>query len=474
MKLSAKKFTINDKAKCGIPVAKTETSLPRKMFQGEKEPGYLITPETISPWYWEGITTIKGTRYLYSDIDKLQPLSTLAENSAASAGTRIQRLVFVYKMLNKFLSEMEISISLQLTRPLLSIWLIPNRGILILPVTVVQFMEQSLSTEEENRYKRDWVKPGLSDNKAFSYQLVSLLYGALTEKAPLKEQIIRDSGYHPIPAEYLNPGITLECSEVINNWLEGKTEYPALQEMVEWIESNKECLTKHADTKAAEKAEAQKEEYLRLIQKKARRSLFFRKKGTMLIIGAALLLFIVIGGSTAIYRSLQPPITEGWPPEKVVEYYYQLQNDLNMNEFDTVLSKSVKNSRENQMVYLYVTNAVRTAYGSQQGLLKAQDWLDQGRPKLEQYSLVYGITDLEIKKTGPNTFTAEYILWYPDPELADNGASANQEKPDQTAQTEKFEVPASTRFAEELKLKKVNNHYIIDSIEEISAEPLDK
>jgi len=478
MRLQTKILTVQGKKACGIPVAEADRTLPRQLFQGKKEPGYLITPEGVSSWNWLGLKAEKGIRYIYSDIDKLQPLASIWEerpvtsgNSgsesavqrASAASARLKQFSFLLKRLQQFIEERKFTAaSYQLSRPLLSLWILPGKGVLILPACIVQLMEHSMLDSELYYYYGSWVKPGLKAEDSLNYHAVSLLYGILTGEPPLRETYIRESGYKPVPLELAAPGIPGETAVTVNAWLSGRRQLPGCEELAEWIDSHLAHLTAQPSEEIIKQAEQERELYAAAASKKARRSSFLRKRGSLLAIGAAVLIFIVIGAGAAIHRALQPPVTAGWPPEQVAAYYYELQNNLQVNDFKTVLTKSVKNTRENQLIYLYVTNAMRKAYGTDEGIVPAQNWLDEGMPELPPHTIVYGITDLNIEHVEGLTYRAEYILWHPDPE-------ASQDSFDEEEQAE-FVPPAATRFIELLRLRDEGDHYVIESIQPVSEE----
>ena len=62
---------------------------------------------------------------------------------------------------------------------------------------------------------------------------------------------------------------------------------------------------------------------------------------------------------------------------------------------------------------LFVITRVRKGYEGSSGYLSAQQWIDQGKPKLKPGESVYGVANVHITKVGEGVYTVSYQKWQP-------------------------------------------------------------
>lgn len=445
--------TVDGTRRTAIPLGSESIIVPRSMFQGSKAPGYIASPSSVTPWYWQGIKTIDGKRCLYTKTENLQPV-TLLFDSSVSMGSRLDALIFLIRSLERGLEEIP-SPWFKESFILPAIRIIPETGVLIMPRPIADIMEQSFTEQDTLALHDAWVRPRLPGGTGWIFQCVSLLYRMLTGIPPFLDDHVREIGYKQIPVSLMHPGISPDAAKTIDQWLKGTKELPSAVELASWIDSKRGDLTVQATRQQEHDAKAALEDYQRNLGKKAKRNVFLRKKGMFL---AAVTAGVIIAGAfliSQIIDAAKPPPTVGWSAEEVVRYYYQLQDELRLDAMNDILSRSARKVRENQLVFLHVTSSVRRAYGGDE-LIRASEWVEAGKPELSPGDMVYGITDLEVEKVADLRYRASYIFWLP-------------ESPETDHASEERGGVSGVHHIEELILADRGNYYIIDDIVIIEA-----
>lgn len=439
-----------------IPIGPDSISLPKGMFQGGKAPGMLVTGDTITPWYWEGIKTIQGTLCIYSSTNNIKPFSMLF-NLNIPLSSRLDLFLQVLRGL-EMLAKQDESSWFQQGFPLNAVWIIPGSGILVLPRAISSVMMNAVSEKERDALENSWIHPRAPDEQRWLYQMTAVLYAVLGKIPPLEDEYTREAGYEPLPLWTLCPSVSDSTSDMITSWLTLKTPLPDAQGLAAFVREHTAQFcspvtsTREAQAKEAYDAAKQK------IHTRGRRRVFFRKRGVILAVSTVLAVVLIAAVTTRIVESLRPPEFAGMEPKELITRFYDFQDQLKMGEIGDMLTRSAKNVREEQMIYLHVTNAMRTAYGGGE-LMPAWVWVQQGKPEIPPDTMVYGITDLEITKVDELVFEARFNLWLP-------GA------PDDVNEMSSHGIVDGIRYVERLELEDRDTHYMIRYIEVMEQEPL--
>lgn len=145
------------------------------------------------------------------------------------------------------------------------------------------------------------------------------------------------------------------------------------------------------------------------------------KRRKILISNATLIFAFVIACiflSFAVWEYIRHrselPSTEGMAPFEVAETYYAAFNALDHAVMQACVTGGAGKEDIEMASNLFVIGRVRQAYENSRGkVLSAQEWLENGRPALEQ--IIFGITNLKItvisEGAGNASLEASYILW---------------------------------------------------------------
>ncbi|NQT60751.1 MAG: hypothetical protein HQ557_17395 [Bacteroidetes bacterium] len=442
--------TINEMQKTILYISSEETTIPSNILQGKRESGYLYKDGKLSEWYWQGFTHQNGNRYIYFEPLKLLHLETLFTLDKTEFLNSINDIAELLKIVN-----------CKRVIPQDALYLIEGGGVLLLPFSIMELQTTGKNIDQvENTYGK-WVRPGFRDEKVSVYLLASYLYHFIAKEAPLENPDARDDSYKPTPVNLfpgkLNPKAGTWIQAVLNA---NKTD--EIQDISTWINEFNELrddffIEQSIDTSA------KLESYLANREKRVKNKRFLRKRGNLLIASAIALGAIIAVLVSILGNVLAPPATIGLPPEEMLALYYQSQNDLDSELLGDCLDRGVKSEAENMVTYLYVTSRTRLAYEQNDGLVSAQEWLDQGKPEVDPTSIIYGITDLVITQLDEDTYLAEYDLWSP---------SSSEGNP------EDEENPAGLRvdqrsISEELDVRLKKDYWLITEIRRIDSELID-
>jgi len=440
---------INGKQKSLLYISPEDTALPSNIMQGKRESGYLYKDGKLSEWYWQGFTQQNGNRYIYFEPLKLLHLKDLFT---------LEQTDFLDRMSD--IAELLKIVSCKRFIPQDALYLIEGGGVLLLPFSIMELQITGKNMEQIETTYEKWVRPGFRDKKVSVYLLASYIYHYIAEEAPLKNPDARDDSYKPTPIN-LHPGsLNPKAGAWIQKILDAnKTD--EIQDISIWIEEFKELrdaffIENPIDTSI--KLEA----YLVSREKRVKRKRFLRKRGNILIASTAALAAIIAVLVSILSNALAPPATVGLPPEEMLALYYHSQNILDSELLGDCLDRGVKSEAENMVTYLFVTSRTRLAYEQNDGLVSAQEWLDQGKPDVDPTSMIYGITDLEITQLDEDTFLAEYDLWSP----------SSGEEPEDNEEYAGNRVD-QTSIKEELDVRLKKDYWLITEIRRIDSTLVD-
>jgi len=202
------------------------------------------------------------------------------------------------------------------------------------------------------------------------------------------------------------------------------------------------------------------------LQKKEKRRNFRRKYGSTVFLTAAALVILAFFVSPFIRRAFEPDITEGLQPAEVIELFYNSQNSLDHEAMNECTTGSIGNTHINQVTTLFVISRVRQGVEMKDVFSPAPEWINAGRPDLKDGKFVFGVTEINIEKTGKEEYKANYIRWSTLPPQAEDISS--EEKQAQISST--GEVRAF-KITELVEMTETSKGWKIDSLKEINREP---
>ncbi len=437
--------TINEKQKTLLYISSEDTTIPSNILQGKRESGYLYKDGKLSEWYWQGFTQQNGNRYIYFEPIKLLHLEALFTLEKAELLKRISDIAELLKI-----------VSCKRFIPQDALYLIEGGGILLLPFTIMELQNTGKNSDQVESTYEKWVRPGFRDEKISVYQLASYIYHYIAKEAPLENPDARDDSYKPVPINLypgkLNPKAGVWIQKVLNA---KKTD--EIQDISTWIEEFK-VLRNDFFIKNPIDTSVKLESYLASREKRVKKNRFLRKRGNLLIASIVSLAAIIAVLVSILSNALAPPATVGLPPEEMLALFYQSQNTLDTELLGDCLDRGVKSEAENMVTYLFVTSRTRLAYEQNDGLVSAQEWLDQGKPEVDPTSMIFGITGLEITQLDEDTFLAEYTLWAPS-----SGEESGEEGADTGLRVEQRSI------SEELDVRLKKDYWLITEIRKIDS-----
>lgn len=206
------------------------------------------------------------------------------------------------------------------------------------------------------------------------------------------------------------------------------------------------------------------------LRKRERMRSFRKKHGATIMLTAAVVVAIAFFAAPFVQRAGEPDVTEGLTPTEVIELFYTSHNSLNHEAMAECTTSSIGNSHINQVTTLFVIARVRQGVEMKDVFTPAPEWIQAGKPELNDSNFVFGITDLNISRTEQkNQFEASYIKWTTLPPDAEELTSENEQ-----AQITSTGKVRSLRVSERLDLTETSKGWKIDKIELIQQAPLEE
>jgi hypothetical protein len=420
-----------------IPISGASATLPMHLMQSSHQDGLILFPQNSEskPWRWFGFTVVEGIRYLRGEPIELLGFDTIFELPEQEAITQIAELADSLKgyRTDQFLE-------------LYGLYRIAEGGFLLLPDQIRQIIRSTLTEQEMFKRQRQWIRPDLSGTDALVYQLTAIAYALLTGRGPIADESVREDGYQPVPIELMRSDLHPEASRFFNEILGKKAVWG--KDYDSWCSEFSRILLlepRQATDRSRELDEFLKRQHRRAQGNKGRR---INRTRNWLLIAAALVIIAVAG--SFITQALEPLPTDGLSQRELIEYFYESHSRVDLTGISHALSRGTQSPYDTIMNYLHVTGAVRSAYERTSGIIPAAEWIEQGKPELDDSSTVIGITDLDIRRLDEDTFEASYTFWAP---------LSPEEK------TEQGGAPAmGFTVVEELDLMYKRGHYLIDEI----------
>lgn len=450
-------IVVDGKSKMAIRVSSADAVIPRSMLQGRREAGTLYIDGSMSDWFWQGFTTVKNDRLIYFEHLDLLPFTSLFSMAPERALTYIIDLARALQ-----LRSVNHPLSLD------AIHLIRSGGVLILS-DEIQVLQQSQKHDElRNAWYDIWVHPGLSGTTGLIFYLTGLLYAVYTGRPPLADQMTREDSRRPIPIDLLVSGLDGAAASWIDHCLRssGKKRSSDLSLWIGRIEHLPSPSTERAGSGAANHRLEQLNTYLRSQHRRATRNMFLRQRGSLLVVVAVVGITLIMIASSFVARALEPPVTIGMTQEEVVHTYFAAIEGLDSELIDETLARGIKSPLQQTIIYLYVTTKTRLAYEQTEGLVAAADWVAQGTPELPSSTIVFGVTDLELRRMDEDTIEASYTLWLPG---TGSEESSSEALPESTYRIPIIADHIVEEFVLEFGSRKLD-HYLIGAIRQISRE----
>ncbi|MDA3834208.1 MAG: hypothetical protein PF495_12525, partial [Spirochaetales bacterium] len=294
--------------------------------------------------------------------------------------------------------------------------------------------------------EQQWQRPDLSGRENLMFELTALAYAILTGESPVGTVRVKQDGYQAVPIELFRPDLSRKTALWFSERLERKPKID--QSLEQWIAGFKSVITLPKTANPPDN-ENNLKDFIEKQNKRAAKteSRRIHKTRNRIAAGIAIILIAVVISFTK--SALEPSPTAGLDQEDLIRYYYNAHNSLDPMAVQDALTRGVKSSYDQMLTYLYVSSSVRTAYEHKSGFISAEVWLSEGKPEVEDSVIIFGITDLKLRRIDNDSFYAEYTLWSP---LG----------PEERAKQGTPSIPI--HVAEELDLRKKGSSWLIEKI----------
>lgn len=167
----------------------------------------------------------------------------------------------------------------------------------------------------------------------------------------------------------------------------------------------------------AESEKARKETALRRIGRVERFTSFLRRRRVHLIVAAALLGVIAIVASTLASARKEAMRFSAYSPERVVETFYAAFASLNDSDMEACVRKGALKGEIRAVLNQSILMKIRFASEQRDPFVRAQAWLDSGKPPIALNDFLFGPTGLSVEPLPGDApaFRVSYVLWFSSP-----------------------------------------------------------
>ena len=419
-----KEITVGDKPYLGIEIGDDKTGVPKNILQGMRMSGIIVDDHELTPWAWNGVTSVDDRVYVYFDKCNIEGLETISTTNRENALMLIKEIAYGILSADKEFISLEGNVF-----PLYRIFILDKTKILLLPPDLGNILAISRIGEK----RRDEVGNLVKENTLHSFQLilemVELMYYAATGLFPYSLHEVRSNHFQEIPLDFFNTGLDISTEAFINLILHAgnrKTRDISgnrkaqenlgyfLQEASK-LEWNLQSITEEEKDDKVKEVEDSPEfqTFMEKSSKIAKKRDFWRVKGTLITAAAAIAIIIIAVFSSILYNSLKPPVTKDMDQKAMLLHFYESQNNLDSTEMEAGVKCDIPQATE--VMNLFVTRQTRMAYENSNPQINAVDWVNNGKDAIPETSYVYGTVIDRIEIIGDDEWkvTATWYTPYP-------------------------------------------------------------
>ncbi|MBR1919364.1 MAG: hypothetical protein IJ831_07045, partial [Spirochaetales bacterium] len=155
----------------------------------------------------------------------------------------------------------------------------------------------------------------------------------------------------------------------------------------------------------------------------AKRHNFWRLWGTVITSTIIAIILFFAFFFSMLKNYLAPPTVKGMDQVGVITSFYDAQNSLDAERLTEAL-KGCKAPQETEVINLFVNTRTRNAYENIDVVIRADRWVEAGKPAIEKGKFIYGVSDLKITQLEENVYRAEYLFYTPFPYDEDTKSEA--------------------------------------------------
>jgi len=433
-----KDLVIDGEEKTLINLGGDDFPLPRHLMSGEKQPGFIFSDGMLRKWYWDGIRTVDGVKHVYFSKLRLTSFSRISTTHRKKALSLLIDLAAALLQAPKGFADLQVGI-IQMYR----IFIVDDDKLLLLPPDLADVFNIYMADSERYIECSAYAKGGTEEGFALVRQFGALLYEALTGISPYEDRNIRDHQYKELPLsifkDELFPSLDEKTIGFINFILHARTTEQRdimgnrrPEENLEWfVEHARECtwdvdnLTEEERKAAVDRvfASGEVERFMTRTIEGAKRHNFWRLWGTVITSTIIAIILFFAFFFSMLKNYLAPPTVKGMDQVGVITSFYDAQNSLDAERLTEAL-KGCKAPQETEVINLFVNTRTRNAYENIDVVIRADRWVEAGKPAIEKGKFIYGVSDLKITQLEENVYRAEYLFYTPFPYDEDTKSEA--------------------------------------------------
>jgi hypothetical protein len=390
------------------------------LADGLREEGRLVSLGSSTPWRFESIHQDESGAYLVGP-DFEGPSLDEAFASASSPDVFLERLLSLSKALSLLVAEDSLPRGLISPGILLSPPGEDSCATLLLPPNTAAKALVSRGPEARADALARLISPRSDCPEAdASFLLAQAAYRALAGQGAYQREAADASAVSPsrrytISTALVSPRLDGALSSLIDTALDDPKSVP-LDSWIAALEAARAAGWFRAiDPDEEASLRRQREAVEAEAEKRRRRSEFLRKKGGILI-GVAIGLAAVGIFAGSMIRSQKDKPDYSWlSPRELVQRYYLSLEDLDLDSLEACSVKKAVESDWNYVMNITVLSKTRMAYEGKSPVLRAGDWVAEGKPQLTQNELLYGVAGLSISEESSASdkarLRASYSFW---------------------------------------------------------------
>jgi hypothetical protein len=454
-----------DRTYTSVRIAPSHSGLHKSIRNPHTLSGWRVTAAGVEPWRWNG--TVEHKNWLYLTFPEI------TENLYPCSDIFRMDLKDTLRLLEHFFSTLQQLSEQENFDPdalyLCASFFDEEGNLYILHPQIAQFTQQNfeqLCPVPDKDATGPVGRRELVPVSAYLLQLNILNIQTQEKQAQLNETQVK-SHLHTVFPE-LHPRIAAFLFHTINRQSTVGSAREDLraasEELAAWRKTD---IVENIHIDTAEERRSQAVSLEKSLRKREKLRALRKRHGSTAILTITALVVIGFFAAPFVQRAFEPDITEGLSPSEVIELFYTSQNSLNHEAMAECTTRSIGNSHINQVTTLFVIARVRQGVEMKDVFTPAPDWIESGKPELQDSSFVFGITDLNIRKTEEaNQFEVSYIKWSTLPPEAEKLSSENEQaKISSTGQVQAF------RINEHLHMIQSSKGWKIDRIEVQQEQP---
>ncbi|HUZ17357.1 MAG TPA: hypothetical protein VMV68_03145 [Spirochaetia bacterium] len=405
------RMTIDGEKYLGIRVSSHKRNIAEQMQNPDTRRGCSAVAGRVEPWEMVGLVEEGNEIYAYGPYREGRPFSEILTATKERALAQLVHLVGAAAAMQRA----GITPSAILPHALLADG---AGGLLVLPQPLTDSILDDLTAAERREMFDRFNHPDLKGERGFTFFVGVMLYRVLTGTFPfegatseeLHERMRRQKLLAP---ELVKAEIRPEISRIIERLLT-----PTVVFGITELAKDMEVFgggSPFREVSAEERARSERERrhVKRTIMGGFDRRVFFRRNWkTMAIIGTVVIVAMIVGGSI-LSNSMKPRVTAGMTPQQVVGLFYTSMTKFDSQTMQSCVIDGAGKAQISEATNLFVVTRVRTGYEGGSGFVSAQQWIDQGKPKLKSGESVYGVAKLEMTKISNGAYTVSYEKWAP-------------------------------------------------------------